>query len=91
MTFPAILNPTAGRARERDRWNPDRETLELAASGAAWALGHGHRVTKALAKAAITMDKIDLGRAKLELKTLRRDQRRAIAEAVEAAWEAEGA
>ena len=85
MLFPIAPDPDrlSDREREQARWNPDRETLELAASGAAWALGHGHRVTKALAKAAITMDKIDLWRARLELRTLRRDQREAIAQAAE--------
>ncbi len=47
-------------------------------------------VTKALAKASITMDKADMWWARLAVKTLRRDQREAIAETVEAAWEAEG-
>ncbi len=37
----------------------------------------------ALAKASITMDKADLWWARLALKTLRRDQREAIAEAGE--------
>ena len=36
-----------------------------------------------LAKAATTMDKADLWRARLAVKTLRRDQREAIAEAAE--------
>ena len=63
--------------------HPDRETLELAAAGAAGVLGLDHGVTKALAKAAITMDKADLWRARLAIKTLRRDQREAIAEAAE--------
>ncbi len=40
-------------------------------------------VTKALAKAAITMAKADLWRARLAVKTLRKDQREAIAEAGE--------
>ncbi len=46
-------------------------------------LGPNHGVTKALAKAAITMAKVDLWRARLAVKTLRRDQREAIAEAGE--------
>ncbi len=46
-------------------------------------LGEDHGVTKALARASITMTKADLWRARLALKTLRRDQRQAIAEAVE--------
>ncbi len=39
--------------------------------------------TKALAKASITMAKPDLWRARLAVKTLRRDQREAIAAAAE--------
>ncbi len=42
-----------------------------------------HGATKALAKAAVTMAKADLWRARLAVKTLRRDQREAIAEAGE--------
>ncbi len=44
------------------------------------ALGDDHGVTKALAKASITMAKADLWKARLAVKTLRRDQREAIAE-----------
>ncbi len=47
------------------------------------ALGPDHGVTKALAKAAITMAKADLWQARLAVKTLRRGQRDAIAEASE--------
>ena len=46
-------------------------------------MGYDHGVTKALARAAQTMDKADLWNARLALKTLRRDQREAIAEAAE--------
>ncbi len=53
------------------------------AAGAAKVLGVDHSVTQALAKASITMDKADLWRARLAVKTLRRDQREAIAEAGE--------
>ena len=52
-------------------------------------LGDDHRATKAFAKASTTMGKVDLWRARLAMKTLRRDQRRAIAETVEQAWEEE--
>ncbi len=38
-----------------------------------------HGVTKALARASITMDKADLWHARLAVKTLRRDLREAIA------------
>ena len=50
-----------------------------AAAGAAQVLGPDHRVTKA----SITMAKVDLWWARLAVKTLRRDQREAIAEATE--------
>ncbi len=46
-------------------------------------LGPDHGVTKALAKASIAMAKADLWQARLAVKTLRRDQRAAIAEAGE--------
>ncbi len=55
----------------------------MAAAGAAQVLGSDHGVTRALAKAAITMAKVDLWQARLAVKTLRRDQREAIAEATE--------
>ncbi len=80
MPFPTM--PDRIGEREQARWNANRETLELATAGAAKVLGHDHGVTKALAKASITMDKADLWWARLALKTLRLDQRRAIAEVV---------
>ncbi len=69
--------------RATARRHPERETLELAAAGAAKVLGEDHSVTKALARASITMAKVDLWRARLAVKTLRRDQREAITEAAE--------
>ncbi len=54
-----------------------------APAGAAQVLGPHHGVTKALAKASITMAPADLWLAKIAIKTLRRDQREAIAEAAE--------
>ncbi len=42
-------------------------------------LGPDHRATKAMTRASITMAKVDLWRARLALKTLRLDQRQAIA------------
>ena len=66
-------------ASDGARRHPERETLELAPAGAAKVLGPDHDVTKALARAAITMDKVDLWHARLAVKTLRRDQREAIA------------
>ncbi len=63
--------------------HPERETLELAAAGAAKVLGLDHSATMALARASITMAKVDLWHARLAVKTLRKDQREAIAEATE--------
>ena len=62
---------------EHARRHPERETLELATAGATQVLGHDHSVTKALARASITVDRVDLWHARLALKTLRRDQREA--------------
>ncbi len=50
---------------------------------AAPLLGPDHGVTKALDRAAITMAPADLWKARLAVKTLRRDQREAIAAAGE--------
>ncbi len=76
-----------GAAAEREgddaRWHPERETLELATAGAAKVLGPDHGVTKALAKAAITMAPADLWKARLAVKNLRADQREAIAAVAE--------
>jgi len=47
---------------------------------AARVLGSDHGVTRALAKAAITMATADLWLARIAIKMLRRDQREAIAE-----------
>ncbi len=63
--------------------HPERETLILAAGGAAKVLGPNHTATRAFAAAARSMDRVDLWRARLALKRLRKDQREAIAEAVE--------
>ncbi len=58
-------------------------TAAAPATGAATVLGPDHSATRAFAKAAATMDRVDLWRARLAMKTLRRDQREAIAEAAE--------
>ena len=71
------------RELEAARWHPERDTLELAAAGAATVLGARHSATRAFARAAATMDRVDLWRARLGMKTLRLDQRQAIAEAGE--------
>ena len=84
MPFPLPApDAAADREREFDRQHPEREVLLLAAVGAAKVLGPQHSVTRAFAKAAGTMAKADLWRARLAMKTLRRDQRQAIAEAGE--------
>lgn len=85
MLDPFAPDPDALTDRELEaaRWRPERDTLELAAAGAAKVLGARHSATRAFAKASITMDRVDLWRARLALKTLRRDQRQAIAEAAE--------
>ena len=82
MPFATMPDPGAERERERDhdRRHPERDTLLLAAAGAAQVLGPDHGVTKALAKAAVTMDRVALWHARLAVKTLRRDQREAMAE-----------
>ena len=55
----------------------------LAATGAAKVLGPQHSATRAFARAAATMAKVDLWHARLALRTLRLDQRQAIAEVAE--------
>ncbi len=82
-TTMAGLDPAADRRHEQARRHPERKTLLLAAAGAAQVLGPDHGVTKALAKASITMATVDLWHARLAVKTLRRDQREAIAAAGE--------
>ena len=83
MPFPTMPDPIGDRDRDDARRHPERDTLLLAAGGAAQVLGPAHGVTKALAKASITMAKADLWQARLAIKTLRRDQREAIAAAGE--------
>ncbi len=83
MPILPIPSAAADREHEQARRHPERETLELATAGAAKVLGDDHRATVALARAAITMAKVDLWRARLVVKTLRRDQREAIAGAGE--------
>ncbi len=83
LPFLPMPNPAAERRHARERWSPEKDTLELAAAGAARVLGPDHSATSAFAKAAETMDRVDLWRARMALRTLRRDQREAIAEAAE--------
>ena len=77
----AIFNPLDAQAAElgAERLHPESETLLLTALGAAKVLGEHHSATKAFAKAAQTMGKADLWQARLAMKTLRKDQREAIA------------
>ncbi len=83
MSILPFPGPATERERDEARQNPDRETLELAAQGAAKVLGADHGVTMAFAKAARTMAPADLWLARIAIKTLRRNQREAIAEAAE--------
>ncbi len=62
MSIVTLPNPAADRARAHARRHPERETLELATAGAAQVLGPDHGVTQALAKASITMARVDLWR-----------------------------
>ncbi len=62
MPILPMPSPATDRAHEHARRHPERETLELATAGAAKVLGVDHGVTKALAKAALTMAKVDLWR-----------------------------
>ena len=65
MPFPTMPDPDALTDYELEaaRRHPDQETLELATAGAARVLGPDHSATKALARAAMTMAKVDLWRA----------------------------
>ncbi len=62
MPFPTMPSAAADRERDEARRHPERETLLLAAAGAAQVLDVDHSATKALAKALITMAKADLWR-----------------------------
>ncbi len=53
--FAPLPDPAVDRQRDHDRRHPERETLLLAAAGAARVLGVDHGVTRALARASITM------------------------------------
>ncbi len=63
MFFQTMPDTIAAREREQDHRHPQRETLELAAAIAARTLGADHSVTKALARAAQTMGKVDFWKA----------------------------
>ena len=76
-------NRLTAHEREEARWHPERETLLLAAAGAAKVLGPDHTATKAFAKAVANMDRVDLWHARLAMKTLSKERRVAIAGAGE--------
>ena len=42
MPFPTLPDPAVDREHERNRWHPERETLEMATAGAAQVLGPEH-------------------------------------------------
>ena len=74
--------------REEARWHPERETLLLAAAGAATVLGPPRCWGRATAprrplprRAARTMDRVDLWRARQAMNTLSRERREVIAAA----------
>ena len=52
LLFSFSPDPAADREREAARWHTERETLELAAAGAATVLGPRHSATRAFARAA---------------------------------------
>ncbi len=70
---------------------PDIEDAKLMLGAAAVILGEDHAATLALAKAVSTRKAADIESSRLALCSLPRDQRRAIAEMVEQAWEGEDA
>ena len=83
MLFQPLPDSAVDSEHEDASWSPERDTLLLAAAGAVKVLGHAHSATKALARASITMTTADMWQARLALKTLRLDQREAIAEVAE--------
>ncbi len=69
---------------------PDLDDAKLMLGAAAVILGEDHAATLALARAVTTRKAADIEAFRLALRDVPRDQRRAIAETFEAAWEAEG-
>ena len=68
---------------------PDLEDAKLMLGAAAIVLGQDHAATLALARAVTTRQAADIEAFRLALRDVPRDQRRAIAETVEAAWQGE--
>ena len=68
---------------------PELDDAKLMLGAAAIVLGPDHAATQALARAVTTRKPADIVASRLALRTVSRDQRRAIADTVEAAWEAE--
>ena len=61
MSYAFTPDPDAltDREREQARWHPDRETIILAAAGAAQVLGPGHSATRAFAISPLTKSSVD--------------------------------
>ncbi len=68
---------------------PDLDTAKLMLGAASIVLGEDHAATLALARAVTTRWGADTELSRLALRRIPRDQRRAIADLVETAWEAE--
>ena len=69
---------------------PDLDDAKLMLGAAAIVLGEDHAGTLALARAVTTRKAADIAASRLALLAIPQDRRRAIAETVEHAWEAEG-
>ncbi len=70
---------------------PDLEDARLMLGAAAIVLGQEHEATLALARAVTTRKAADIEASRLALLAIPRDQRSAIADTVEAAWDCETA
>ena len=69
---------------------PDLDDAKLMLGAAAVILGEGHAATLALARAVTTRKAADIESSRKALLAIPQNQRRAIAETVEHAWEGEG-
>ena len=68
---------------------PDFARAKLMLAAASILLGEDHCATLAFARAVTTRKIADLADARLALRAVSKDQRHAIAAAIEAAWDAE--